>query len=184
MGTSQSLSCLFIGIVSVLSVGCSEAGGSRAEMSTLQHEVAGLRRQLDSLGFVVTLGELRAHANETVRLTPGSQDYSVLEGDLGQLTVSMKDVKGYANGARVVLQFGNVSSATMNGVEVYLEWGRVDSTGRALTESSRSRDVKLSKSLSAGSWTDVPVILEGVPPTELGFVQLSNLRHTGIRLRQ
>jgi len=48
---------------------------------------------------------------------------------------------------------------------------------------AKSRDETLIQALLAGSWTSVPLVLDGVPASELGFVRVKNIIHTGISLR-
>ena len=88
----------------------------------------------------------------------------------------------YANGSKVALQFGNLTSATINGAKAKIEWGSVDEKGSPKNEGARSREVTFEKSLSAAAWTTVPIVLEGVPPSELGFVRVREVSHRGISL--
>jgi hypothetical protein len=92
------------------------------------------------------------------------------------------NVQPYANGTRVTLRFGNLLSATINGAKAKLEWGSVDAKGSPKNESAQSREVSFTESLRAGAWTNVQVVLEGVPATELGFVRVRDLTHVGINL--
>jgi hypothetical protein len=48
--------------------------------------------------------------------------------------------------------------------------------------SEKSREVTFERSLRGGAWTDIQVVLEAVPPNQLGFVRLSDLSHKGITL--
>jgi hypothetical protein len=115
-------------------------------------------------------------------LTPGADGYSVIRSDLGLLTVALKNIAPYANGSRVTLRFGNTTSATINGVKATLEWGSVDEKGHAINATAKSKNVTFNEPLRTGSWTSVAVVLEGVPATNLGFVRVKDLDHTGIRL--
>jgi hypothetical protein len=117
-------------------------------------------------------------------LTPGSEGYSLFHIDLGQLTVNLQDVRPYANGSKILLQFGNPTSATIEGLKVTLEWGRVDAKGRPVWATAKSREISFNTSLAPGAFTNVPVTLEAVPPSELGFVQLHKATHRGIGLRR
>jgi hypothetical protein len=115
-------------------------------------------------------------------LTPGTDGYSLIKSDLGYLTVALKDVQPYANGTRVTLRFGNLTSATINGATATLEWGRIDEKGSPKNGEARSRKVKFDESLKGGSWTQVQVVLDGVPPQEFGFVRVRDMTHAGIVL--
>src|SRR6266496_305209 len=116
-------------------------------------------------------------------LTPGAEGYSTVGFDLGVLTVKLDDVKPYANGSKVTLRFGNVLSSAIDGLTATIEWGRVNDKGVADNTSAKSREMIFNQTLQGGAWTSIPVVLEGLPPTELGFVRVSKIHHTGIKLR-
>ena len=120
--------------------------------------------------------------DEIAYLTPGSDGYSVVQCDLGRMTVSLKNIEPYPNGSRISLQIGNLSSANINGAQARIEWGNVDEKGTPKNEEAHSREVKFAKSLRAGAWTTVPVVLEGIPPAALGFVRVKDVTHSGISL--
>jgi hypothetical protein len=128
------------------------------------------------------ISELTNQVSPVAYLTPGSNGYSVVESDLGRMAVALDNVEAYANGSRVTLRFGNLTSATVNRAKAKIEWGNVDKEGRPQDESARSRELTFPESLRAGAWTNVPVVLEGVQPTELGFVRIRKVGHTGISL--
>jgi hypothetical protein len=129
-------------------------------------EIENLLRNIDSIAF----------------LRPSDQGYSAVKFDLGIMTVRLTDVKPYANGSRVTLQFGNISGATIDGLKAKVDWGRVDEKGVALAEGEKTREITFEKKLMGSSWTSVPVTLEGVPPEQLGYVRVSDVSHSGILL--
>jgi hypothetical protein len=104
--------------------------------------------------------------------------------DLGNITVKIADVTPYATGSKVSLQFGNLTSAKIDGLRAKLEWGTVDEKGSAQNDKAKSREVEFTESLAPGAWTQSELVLEGVPPTELGFVRLREVDHSGIGLLQ
>ncbi len=115
-------------------------------------------------------------------LTPGAEGYSTVSFDLGVLTVQLADVKPYANGSKVVLKFGNTLSSSINGLKASIEWGKVDDRGSPDNSNAKSKEMTFNQTLQAGAWNKIPVVLEGIPPTELGFVRVLDVTHTGIRL--
>jgi hypothetical protein len=152
-------------------------------LALTQQEVGELKTQVEALQNQQALAEFLQDADRTVYLTPGSTGYSVIRCDLGFLTVSLDNIQTYANGSRVTLQLGNLTNATINGAKASLEWGRTNEKGLPrLDAASRSREVTINRSLRPGAWTTVPVVLEGVPPSELGFVRVKSITHTGISL--
>jgi len=115
-------------------------------------------------------------------LTPGSDGYAPIRYDLGVLTVRLADIKPYANGSKVTLEFGNTLSATVTGLKATLQWGKVDEKGFSIAEQTKSKEVTFTESLQSGAWTRVSVVLDGVPPSEFGFVRLIDVSHSGIQL--
>ena len=63
-----------------------------------------------------------------------------------------------------------------------IDWGRVNKNGLPINEENKSKNITLTDSLIAAKWTPVSIVLDGVAPTELGYVRLKELHHTGIRL--
>jgi TolA-binding protein len=168
-----------------LSTGCTD----QAHVEALERQIAVANSRVDSLRDAVVRLEVDASVEKTLRriekvayLTPGSDGYSAIQSDIGRLTVSLDNIQPYANGARVTLRFGNLTSATINGAKAEVEWGSVDDKGSPINEAAKTREVSFTQSLKAGAWTTVQVVLEGVPPTELGFVRIRELTHTGISL--
>ena len=152
------------------------------ETQSLTERVKSLQEEVESFKTQSDLDEVIANERRMAYLTPGKDGYSVIESDIVKLTVSLENVQPYANGSRVILRFGNVSSATINDLKGTIEWGKVDETGLPQNSKAKSRDITLNKPLRPGSWTNVPVVLETVPAGELGFVRVRNLRHKGISL--
>jgi hypothetical protein len=94
----------------------------------------------------------------------------------------LKDVRPYANASRITLRFGNVTNATLNDVKATIEWGLVNATGTPLNDEAKSKEVTFEKSLRPGVWTDVDVVLEGTPPTNVGFFRVRDVSNKGIVL--
>jgi hypothetical protein len=115
-------------------------------------------------------------------LTPGSGGYSPVRADIGVLTVDITDIKPYANGSKATLSFGNPLSASINGLKATIEYGKVDEKGAPKNADAKKKAVAFSQSLRAGAWTKVDIVLEGLPPEELGFVRVRDVTHTGISL--
>lgn len=145
----------------------------------LESTVKSLKDSVDRLDREKSFDQFIREAESVAYLTPGSEGYSVIQMDLGHMTVMLHNVQAYANGTRITLRLGNLTSATINGAKAKLEWGRVDAKGTPDNDNARSREV----SLRAGAWTEVNVALEGVPPAEFGFVRVREMTHTGIALR-
>jgi outer membrane murein-binding lipoprotein Lpp len=115
-------------------------------------------------------------------LTPGAEGYSTVRFDLGVLTVNLFDIKPYANGTKVTLEFGNTLSATVNGLKATIDWGKVDEKGSPINEQAKSKEITLNEPLLPGAWTKSSVVLDGVPASEFGFIRIKDISHSGVRL--
>lgn len=169
-------------------VGAKDAIASQAkELVALQQEVASLKNELAKIKKEQTslqVDKMLRDFRSVAYLQPGDAGYSVVPFDLGDLTVQLSDVKPYANGSKVTLKFGNPLSSSINGLKATVQWGRVDAKGSPDNENEKSKDFTFTETLRSGAWTSVPVVLDGVPPNELGFVRISAVSHTGISLNR
>jgi len=175
---------ILVGLL-VAAPGCAD----RSQVVLLEKKIADMEAHVEELKATVerlesqkSFDEFLRNMEEVAYLTPGAEGYSTIQTDIGRMTVSLENVQPYANGTRVTVGFGNLTSATVNGAKAKVEWGSVDDKGVPNNDSAKSRQVSFSQSLRAGAWTNVQVVLEGVPPTELGFVRIKEVMHTGVSL--
>ncbi len=174
-------------IASAVSCNGAQVKSLEDKVAALEAANADLKRTTDTMRFSIEAlqdDKLFRDLGDVAYLTPGSDGYATLQTDVGRLTVSLENIQPYANGTRVTLRFGNLTSARINGLKAKVEWGPVDEKGTPKNEVARSREVSLTQSLDAGAWTNSQVVLEAVPPTELGFVRLREVSNTGIGLRR
>jgi outer membrane murein-binding lipoprotein Lpp len=179
-------------LVAVLLLAMLGGCGHDAQVQALEKRVQVLETQvaeLDAKAKALQSDVLEISSNDFLRqfegvayLTPGGDGYSVVRSDLGALTVSLDNIQPYASGSKVTLRFGNLTSGTINGLKATLEWGRINKKGLPENEAAKSREVKFNESMRSGSWTRSDVVLEGVPPTDLGFVRVREVGHTGVSL--
>jgi len=171
---------LAILLSTILISGCDNS----SKVPALESKVASLEKEIADLKQTIELNQMLSGFDKVAYLTPGSDGYSLVKSDLGVLTVSISNIAPYANGSKVTLKFGNLSAATIDGLKAKLEWGSVDKDGTPNNENAKSRDVSFNEPLMSGSWTNSNVVLEGVPPQELGFVRLRDVGHRGVKLRR
>lgn len=168
--------------------GCSgrdqEVSALQEQVATLQKDVKTLQSELEGLRTFVHVVRRLDGMEKVAYLTPGAEGYVVVSSDVGKLTVSIANVVPYANGSKVTLQIGNLTAATIDGLKAKIEWGPVDQSGAPDEGTTRSREVSFKEKLASGSWTNTDVILERVPPAELGFIRLVDVGHRGVVLRR
>lgn len=152
---------LQVGVLVCLLVSASGCA-DRSQVAVLEKKVANLEARVEELKATVERLEsaklfdaIRRSMEEEAYLTPGAEGYSTIQTDLGCMTVSLENVQPYANGTRVTLRFGNLTSATVNGVKAKVEWGSVDDKGVPKKDTAKSRQVSFSQPLRAGAWTNV-----------------------------
>lgn len=150
------------------------------EVKVLNAELAELKQKQSSL----ELDNMFRDFEKIAYLQPGDGGYSPIRFDLGALTVQLADVKPFANSSKVSLKFGNPLSSSINGVKAKIEWGQVDEKGNPINDAAKSKVVTFTETLRSGAWTSVSVVLDGMPPTELGFVRVRDVVHTGISLNK
>ena len=155
----------------------------KAQVGELEARVKSTEQQLEAVSTQLQAQQLLARLDEIAGLKPGADGYSVVRTDLGHLIVSIADVEAYANSTRVTLQFGNPSSATINGVKAALEWGSTDKEG-GLGVPLGKKAVSFTESLAPGAWTRAQVVLENIKPAELGYIRMGDFGHRGVNLRR
>ncbi|HYA85766.1 MAG TPA: DUF3251 domain-containing protein [Nitrospirota bacterium] len=154
---------------------------TQAQLSALQSSIEALKKDIHEVKDKQASDELVQEKDWFAYLTPGSNGYSVTRFDLGFLIVRLVSIKPYAHGSKVTLEIGNPSSVAINRLNATVDWGKVDDKGVPLNEHAKSKEVTLKQSLQGGYMTKVPLILEGIPPKELGFVRVKQVSHGGIR---
>lgn len=168
-------------VVSILFYGCQD----NKRIDKLEKQIDSLKLNYSNLQkdlYKVQADNFADNYNKVAFLTPGSDAYSAVRFDLGVLTISIANIVPYANGSKVTLCFGNTLSSTINGLKATAVYGPVDSEGITITDQKKTKKISITKSLRSGSWTNVEVILDGVPPQELGYVRIKDITHTGIEL--
>jgi outer membrane murein-binding lipoprotein Lpp len=187
----SAISAMTIAGVLVLA-GCNQASkdtnSTNNQVQLLEAKTAALQSQIDALQRTFedekqrqAVAHLFDNADKVAYLTPGSDGYSVLHYDLGTLTVQLADVEPYANGSKVILRFGNTMAAAVNGLKLTVDWGIVTDQSPDNAH-QHSKEMTFSEQLRSGAWTSVPVVLDSVPPAQLGFVRVHDVTHTGIVL--
>ena len=115
------------------------------------------------------LGEHKA-----ITLKPGDSGYGLLDTDIGRLPVAIAEVQPQAGGSRVILDFGNPTTARLTGMTAKIEWGGNDSKGLPLpANGSHMINFAAPQPLLPGSWRQYPLDLAGFPPAQLGWVRIS-----------
>jgi outer membrane murein-binding lipoprotein Lpp len=162
--------------------GCagSSVGDLQQRVDALSTKVDALQSTVDELKRQGETGHLARQSESVAHLTPANDGYSVLRTELGVVTISLEETQSAGDGTKATLRFGNVSNATLDQVKATIEWGKQDE--KPAGPGVRSKTVNFMNSLQRGQWTNVDVVLEGIAPSELGFVTVKDFQHSGISL--
>ncbi len=137
------------------------------EQDKIYDKIRGLRKDVRELN------------GASVSLNPGSNDYQAIRHQLGSATLSLKEVKAHDKGSAITLEIGNLTSVHITGAAMTI--GYQDPSNPSV-ESSLKYDVK--QTLEAGKATKVTLILEGVNPSAVTYIRVSDFQPKGIRLIQ
>ena len=121
--------------------------------------------------------DVRELKGASVRLTPEMDGYQVIRHDLGSTTLSLKEVKAHDKGSAITLEIGNLTSAHITGATMEIRY-QDPSVGSI----ERSSEYDVQQTLEAGKATKVTVILEGVKPSQVTYIRVSDFQPKGIRL--
>lgn len=163
-----------------LLAGCSD----NSRVVALEARLTALEADLQQVKAQLDVNEVSKDWAGTAYLTPGSEGHSLLKTDLGPLVVSLKGVQAHALGTRVSFQFGNLTAASIDGLKARLYWVPADKNGKRSNQEAKSREVSFLQSMPSGSWTTSEVLIEGVQPSELGYIAVRDVAHQGLRLRK
>jgi hypothetical protein len=157
--------------------------GPGCSVGAVGQDEATLLTQLDSLSERVTA--LEARASETVELVPGDSSYTLAQADAGQLAVAIEGVKETSDGVTVTIGIGNLTSATLEGIEAAVAWAGPVVPGEPIANhrSTSLGTVPLVKSAPPGKWSSAIIRIPGITTAQLGSLQLSGIATSGIVLR-
>lgn len=150
--------------------GCADKSEVNARFSDFEERISRMEQT-----------DIALNADKSAFLTPGSTGYSVVRSNFGFITVSVSNIKPYANGSKVALRFGNLMAADIDRVSGSIQWGTMRQDGVPHWGGAKSKQFEIG-ALPASKWTTTSVILDGVPTEELGFIVVSEVGHHGLTL--
>jgi hypothetical protein len=124
-------------------------------------------RSLESIAFINT----------------GSTEFAPIKTMIGTITVNIADVQPFANGSKVSLVFGNPHSENLSSVKFTIDYGSFTKDGDIKEGSEKSKEISLPDTIAAGSWVKSPIVLEGFPVSELGYIRIHDFSIASIGLR-
>lgn len=139
-----------------------------------------------SLGDVNSLQELvgKSGGLRRAEFDPSVRDYSRLDSTTGSFLISVQGVKSYADGCKVALDIGNLTTATYKGFTMHAGWGQrnpMEKEEAALREypkwlgSLKEKNISFADELRPATWNRVELVLPSTKPEDFGYLELSNL---------
>lgn len=182
-----TIKTLTVVLVSVAASACQQDVSSaidkeHKEITALQEKVNALQSDVKTLQVDAQFSRFVQTMDGVAILHPGDGGYSVIKFDLGYMTVALDDVRAFANGSKVTLRFGNPLGADINGLNGKIQCGPTDKDGTPDWDHSTSKEFKEADTVPSASWKKVTIVVDGMPPNKIGFVRISDLTNTGIRL--
>ncbi|MFA6810362.1 MAG: DUF3251 domain-containing protein [Desulfoplanes sp.] len=188
---------ILIASASLLFTGCDSINNLQKTQKTISiqaGQIKGLEQKVESLQTELEkIKQIQSdfEISKTIQnwekiayLQPGDEGYKLIRFNMGILPVCISDVKPYANGSKVNLQFGNLLASSITGLKAEIDWGRINKKGFADNKTAKTKKYNFSKPLLSGKWTTFSVILEGIPAIELGFVRIRKVTNSGISLNE
>ncbi|OMQ25383.1 DUF3251 domain-containing protein [Serratia oryzae] len=160
----------------ILLAGCAQ----HREVPKLKNQVVELKQMLGTLTEQAIALERQNRLNQNssngVYLLPQANSAARLQSSVGELSVSLSQVKSEANGTQAILAIGTLSGQALPGFTATLEWGQLDATtGMPLTADALSQQIKSYDSLLPKNEQSFELRLSGVTPEQLGYIRLHSL---------
>jgi Protein of unknown function (DUF3251) len=165
-----------------------------AKVKKLEDAVTVLQLQIETTEGRVSLAESSIRDLEPAKLVefdPSVSSYQKLDGSLGAFAVSVEDVRQFADGVRVTLNLGNLTSATYSGATLILEYGprapseeemKDPAAAREWLGALQRKEENLTASLLPGRWNPVKVTLPKIDEKTFGYLSV-RIRTNQISLR-
>jgi hypothetical protein len=118
----------------------------------------------------------------TAEFDPAEASYQRIDANVGTFAVSLDDVRPFADGVRVTLKLGNLSSATFNGAKLSLSYNKrmpaqgAENYANEISTwfgSLKTQEQTISSALQPGRWNPVHVVLPAIEPKDFGYLSVS-----------
>jgi len=161
----------------------SELAEVRRNVTELTSQVESLQKEVQELRTNLAIQESMQDQYKSVTFDPAAgKGFSRLDTPVGSFAVSIEDVKPYADGVRVRLHVGNLTTATVNGGTFKVKWGPrmpslKDKDGAThylqWHKNLKEKEISFTEKLRSGTWNIVNLTLPGIPPQQFGYLELT-----------
>jgi hypothetical protein len=148
--------------------GCGNGGAAQSELkemqarissletgrTALEEKVLGLEQRVTKLQTRLALAAGDASAERHASFdAQDDQGYQSVQSGIGRVLLVLEKLEPYLDGYTVTLRIGNPSSANINGFAAKVSWGPKFDVNDKSTWNSQSKDVSLTDTIPAGSWS-------------------------------
>lgn len=149
--------------------------------ATAQTKPPTLEQRIQWLESRVNALEYQRSKDDSVELDTSNPHagFQKLNSNNGVFLVSLKSIERYLNGYKVVVEFGNPSTATFEGFELETVWNKREPDGtnfdnwRSWYERRKHKKFTYSSSLLPGRWNEVEIFIVPAAVDELGYLGIS-----------
>lgn len=163
---------------------------SQAQVDKLEMEVESLKKQLESQQAEITevsrrrfMDILARDQYQSATFDPAANEiYSRVDTTVGPFLMTVHAVSPNADGVKVILNLGNITTARYSGGKLHVKWAtrepdqKMENYSSAYTKwigSIQEREITFTESLIPGRWNKVTVVLPGVQANKFGYLNVS-----------
>lgn len=127
--------------------------------------------------------ELSKDPFKTATFDPAAdKGFQRIDTSVGSLAVAIRGITPYADGIKIRLDVGNLTSAVISGGTFTAKWGprmpktnNTDSFKKYMEwkEKLVEKESKFTEELRPGTWNNLNLTLPGLPPEQFGYLELS-----------
>lgn len=186
---------VFAVIISFFIFGCDKIESIEKKTNTLDADLQDIKTKI--LIIEKDIDMLRAYtaensaeiyrlASESTLVNIGGDGFSIINSNIGKITVSCNNIIEYGSGSKAKLTFGNTTNAVLTGISIRLEYGKKYTQGNDYAEWRKNiliKNIRITDNFNPGMWNDVLVSLPECKPSELTHLNIS-LACDGIELKK
>ncbi|MBV8041465.1 DUF3251 domain-containing protein [Pluralibacter sp.] len=159
------------------------ACAQQSEVRQMHQSVSALSQEMSKLNQetvkITQQNTLNATSNRGVYLLPGANTPARLESQIGTLRMSLTNIAQNADGMRATLRIQGESSTPLPAFSGTVEWGEIQGTTTQFQEVNvKNQLISAPASLLAPSDVDIPLLLNGLNPTQPAFVRIHDIQPT------
>jgi hypothetical protein len=154
-----------------------------AQISALRKTLGELEKRLNSQAASLTKLELSNLQYASAEFDPSEASFQRIDSTVGTFAVSVQDVETFADGIRITIHMGNLTSARFTGAKLELQYGprRSGSFENAAEmkkysdwfKSLQSKTENVVQELLPGNWNAVRIVLPNIKQEEFGYLSIS-----------